>query len=218
MINIANFYDALPTLLHGASISLKIALSGLVIGAIGGTLLALVSLYGNKLFKIMASLYVNIFRGTPMFVQMITLFYVLPTLGIMFSAYTTAIIAIGLNSIAYMSQVIKAGIQAVDRGQIQAAYTLGFSKAQVMRFIILPQAIRIVFPALTNECITLIKDSSLASVIGVAELTHEGSLMMSRTYDALTAYAGIAIIYLCMTSILTLFLYFLEKRFNHVVR
>lgn len=218
MINIANLYDALPALLHGASISLKIALSGLVIGTIGGTLLALVSLYGNTFFKIMASLYINIFRGTPMFVQMITLFYVLPTLGIMFSAYTTAIIAIGLNSIAYMSQVIKSGIQAVDRGQVQAAYTLGFSKVQVMRFIILPQAIRIVFPALTNECITLIKDSSLASVIGVAELTQEGSLMMSRTYDALTAYAGIAIIYLCMTSILTLFLYFLEKRFNYVTR
>ena len=216
MIKFLVLKKAIFNLLQGAIISLKITALSLVIGLIGGTLLALVFLYGNKYLRILGHIYVTIIRGTPMLVQVVTWYYVLPIFGIMLPAFWAATIAIGLNSIAYISQVIRSGIQAVGRGQIEAAKTLGMSRMQIVRFIILPQAFRTVFPSLGNECITLIKDSSLASVIGVGELTHQGAIMMSRTYDALTTYAGVALIYLIMTSIFSILLYFLEQRLHYV--
>lgn len=216
MINFLTLQTSLPSLLLGATNSLKIALCSLIIGITGGTVLALILLYGNRSAKILGNIYITIIRGTPMLVQLITLYYVLPSFGMMISAVWAAILAIGLNSMAYISQIIHAGIQAVGRGQIEAAQTLGFTRMQAVRFIVLPQAFRTVFPALGNECITLIKDSSLASVIGVAELTHQGSIIMSRTYDALTIYAGVALIYLIMTSVASLGLYFLERKLQYV--
>lgn len=216
MINFLTLQASFGSLLLGATASLKIAILALIIGITGGTLLALILLYGNRLVKIFGNIYITIVRGTPMLVQLITLYYVLPSFGIMISAFGAAILAIGLNSMAYISQIIQSGIQAVGRGQIEAAQTLGFTRMQAVRFIILPQAFRTVFPALGNECITLIKDSSLASVIGVAELTHQGSIIMSRTYDALTIYAGVALIYLIMTSVASLGLYFLERKLQYV--
>jgi len=216
MINFLTLQASFGSLLLGAAASLKIAILALIIGVTGGTLLALILLYGNRLVKIFGNIYITIVRGTPMLVQLITLYYVLPSFGIMISAVGAAILAIGLNSMAYISQIIQSGIQAVGRGQIEAAQTLGFTRMQAVRFIILPQAFRTVFPALGNECITLIKDSSLASVIGVAELTHQGSIIMSRTYDALTIYAGVALIYLIMTSVASLGLYFLERKLQYV--
>lgn len=216
MINFLTLQTSLPSLLLGATNSLKIALCSLIIGITGGTVLALILLYGNRSAKILGNIYITIIRGTPMLVQLITLYYVLPSFGMMISAVWAAILAIGLNSMAYISQIIQAGIQAVGRGQIEAAQTLGFTRMQAVRFIVLPQAFRTVFPALGNECITLIKDSSLASVIGVAELTHQGSIIMSRTYDALTIYAGVALIYLIMTSVASLGLYFLERKLQYV--
>ena len=216
MINFLMLKDSFMQLLHGAIISVQITAFALIIGIIGGTLLSIVLLYGNTLVKLFAHAYVTLIRGTPMLVQIIALFYLLPSTGIILSAFWSAVLAIGLNSIAYVSQIIRAGIQAVGRGQIEAARTLGFSRAQTMRLIILPQAVRTVFPSLGNECITLIKDSSLASVIGVTELTHQGSIIMSRTYDALTAYAGVALIYLFMTSSVSIVLHFMEKRLHYV--
>ena len=216
MINFLTLQASFGSLLLGATASLKIAILALIIGITGGTLLALILLYGNRLVKIFGNIYITIVRGTPMLVQLITLYYVLPSFGIMISAFGAAILAIGLNSMAYISQIIQSGIQAVGRGQVEAAQTLGFTRMQAVRFIILPQAFRTVFPALGNECITLIKDSSLASVIGVAELTHQGSIIMSRTYDALTIYAGVALIYLIMTSVASLGLYFLERKLQYV--
>lgn len=215
MINYSLLYESLPALLHGAALSLGIAFLGLAIGTVGGVFLALCLLYGNQVIRIIANAYVTIVRGTPMLVQVLALFYIVPHVGITLSAFWTAVLAIGLNSIAYLSQIIRAGIEAIGKGQIEAAQTLGFTRWQNVRLILLPQAIRIVFPALGNECVTLIKDSSLASVIGVSELTHQGSLIMSRTYDAVTIYAGIGLIYLCITSCLSLLLYVIEKRFNH---
>lgn len=216
MINFLMLKESMGFLLNGAVISLEIAVLGLVIGVIGGTILSLMLLYGNLIIRIFAHTYVTVIRGTPMLVQIMALFFVLPYLGITLSAFWSAIIAIGLNSIAYVSQIIRAGIQAVGLGQIEAAQTLGFSHRQIIKLIILPQAFRTVLPALGNECITLIKDSSLASVIGVSELNHAGSIIMSRTYDALTAYAGVALIYLIMTSIVSLLLHVLERKMQYV--
>lgn len=214
-MNFALLQNSFGELLRGAAVSLEIALFTLTIGIIGGTLLALMLLYGNRFIRIIAHTYVTVFRGTPMLVQLMAIFFVLPYAGIVLSAFWSAVIAIGMNSIAYISQVIRAGIQAVGQGQIEAAYTLGFSDRQIIKLIVLPQAFTTVLPALGNECIVLIKDSSLASVIGVSELNYQGSIIMSRTYDALTAYAGVALIYLVMTSGATLLLHTLERKMNY---
>lgn len=199
-------------LLQGALTSLAIAFFAISLGLVGGTLLALLLMYGHWSLRLVGNIYVNLIRGTPMLVQIVMLFYILPQIGVMLPAFWAAVLAIGLNSIAYVSQTIRAGIQSVGKGQIEAAKTLGFSRRQTIKLIILPQAFRAVLPAFGNESITLIKDTSLASVIGVAELTHQGSIIMSRTYDALTAYAGVAIIYLLLTGIAALVIYLLEKR------
>lgn len=212
MINFSSLHNSLWPLFRGATVSLQITALALIIGMIGGTFLALVFLYGNKFARTLGHIYVTIVRGTPMLVQVVTLYYILPSFGIMLSAFWAAVIAIGFNSIAYVSQIVRAGIQAVGRGQIEAARTLGFSHRQIIRYIILPQAFRAIFPALGNEWVTLIKDSSLASVIGVSELTHQGAIIMSRTYDAVTTYAGVALIYLIMTSLFTVIIYVLERK------
>jgi len=216
MINFSTLQNSWLSLLYGALVSLKIAILAVTIGIIGGTFLALILLYGNRAVRVLAQGYVVVVRGTPMLVQMVTLYYVLPSFGITLSAFWSAVAAIGLNSIAYISQVVITGIQSIGKGQSEAAKTLGFSRWQTIRLIILPQAFRAVLPALGNECITLIKDSSLASVIGVAELTHQGAIVMSRTYDALTVYVGITMIYLMMTSLATFMLYLLERKLQHV--
>jgi His/Glu/Gln/Arg/opine family amino acid ABC transporter permease subunit len=216
MLNISLFKTSLAALLQGATLSIEIAFCALVIGTIGGTLLSLMLLYGNKVVRVIAHAYVTLIRGTPMLVQIMALFFILPYFGIMLPAFISAVVAIGMNSIAYISQTIRAGIQAVGRGQIEAAQALGFSHYQITRLIVLPQAFRTVLPSLGNECITLIKDSSLASVIGVAELTHQGSIIMNRTYDAVTAYAGVALIYLLITSAASLLVHLLERKMHYV--
>ena len=208
--------NSLGDLLYGASLSIELASAAMLVGMIGGILVALMLLYGNTPLRIVGNTYVTLIRGTPMLVQIVALFFILPYVGIIIPAYWSAVLAIGMNSAAYISQTIRAGIQAVGKGQLEAAQTLGFSPTQTIKLIILPQAFRTMLPSLGNECITLIKDSSLASVIGVAELSHQGSIIMSRTYDALTVYAGVALIYLLITSLASLLLYALERKIQYV--
>jgi polar amino acid transport system permease protein len=209
--------NSLPILARGAIVSLQIAAMSCVIGFSLGTLLGI--LQTNKRFWVRAlvTFYTTIIRGTPMLIQIYFIFFLLPELGVKISAFWSAILAIGLNSGAYVSSIIRSGIAAVGRGQIEAAKVLGLNHLQIMRFIVLPQAVRVVLPALGNEFVTLIKDSSLASLIGVAELSREGSLIKSRTYDALSVYLAVALIYLVMTSLLSLALSRVEKRMNRHV-
>lgn len=215
MINIELITKYLPLLLQGASITLYIAGLSCAIGLMGGILLALIQTSGNRLLSSMVTLYVTIIRGTPMLIQIAFLYYgILPTLGINISALYAAIIAIGLNSTAYISQVVRSGIASVSKGQIEAARTLGFTTSQIIRYIILPQALRIVIPSLGNEFITLIKDSSLAYTIGVVELYKQGITMRSLTLDAMTTYTAVALIYLVMTTTLTLAMNHIEKKLN----
>jgi His/Glu/Gln/Arg/opine family amino acid ABC transporter permease subunit len=217
MIDFEIISKALPQLLHGAKISLQITLVACTLGISLGILLGLIQTGKSNFLKALVSFYVTIVRGTPMLIQIFALYYILPTVGIDFSAFWTAALAIGFNSAAYISQTIRSGITSVGKGQIEAAYVLGLNNWQITRFIVLPQAIRVVLPALGNEFITLLKDSSLASIIGVQELSKEGQLLTSTTYDAITSFAAVGIIYLIMTSTLAFFLHYIEKRMNHVI-
>lgn len=206
-----------PYLLRGTIITLKIAAIGCLIGFTLGTLLGFAQTGNNKLIRMVVALYVTLLRGTPMLIQIAFAVFVLPQLGIHLPIFWAATLAIGLNSSAYLSQIIRAGIASVGKGQLEAAYVLGFTHFQTIRFIILPQAISTVLPALGNEFITLVKDSSLASTVGVMELTKEASYIKNQTYDALTVYCIIGIMYLLLTTPLSLLVARLEQRMNRHV-
>jgi His/Glu/Gln/Arg/opine family amino acid ABC transporter permease subunit len=210
MINVELIKIALPHLLHGALISLAIAFCSLLIGFFGGTLLGIIQTSKHSLGQIFVTGYVTLIRGTPMLIQIFFLYYLVSVAGLHISPLWVAVLAIGINSSAYMSQIIKAGILSVSKGQLEAAKTLGIRRRDLLRYVILPQALSVVLPALGNEAITLIKDSSLASLIGVMELYKEGQIVMSQTYDALTVYFAIAMIYLSMTTTLSFAVHQLE--------
>jgi His/Glu/Gln/Arg/opine family amino acid ABC transporter permease subunit len=204
--------EYLPVLLRGLIVTIEIAAAGCCIGLILGTLFALMQTSKNSLFRLFVTSYVVIIRGTPMLIQIVFASILLPYIGI--TALWTAIIAIGLNSAAYISQIIRSGISSVGIGQVEAAKVLGFSTPDTIRYIVLPQALRTTLPALGNEFVTLIKDSALASIIGVSELTKQASFVKSRTLDAITVYFAVAILYLILTSTISFFVARLEKRMN----
>lgn len=214
MIDINLIWQSLPNLLQGTCISLLIAVAAAAIGLCLGTILALVEVMNSGFPRLLASWYVTVLRGTPMLIQILFVFYVLPQFGIMIDPIWAATLAIGLNSSAYISQTLRAGIESVPKGQIEAAMTLGFSRFGTMKYIVLPQAFRFALPGLTNELITLLKDSSLASIIGVMELSKEASIIRSRTYDAFSILLSVAIIYLVMTAVLSFFAKKIEARWK----
>lgn len=214
MIDFDLITQYLPIMLQGLVITLQIAATACCIGLILGTTLALMQTSHNKILRTIVNTYVVIIRGTPMLIQILCAYFLLPQIGILIPALWTAIIAIGLNSAAYISQVMRTGIASVGVGQIEAAKVLGFSTQDTIRYIVLPQALRTTLPALGNEFVTLIKDSSLASLIGVAELTKQANFVKSKTFDAITVYFAVAILYLILTSTVSFIVARLEKRMN----
>lgn len=218
MIDFQLIQESLPLLLRGALITLQIAALSTLIGIALGTLLAIAQTGKTKFWRWLVTLYVTIIRGIPMLIQITFAYYVLPQFGINLPAFWVAVVAIGLNSAAYVSQIIRAGIRSIGRGQMEAGRVLGLSPLQITRYVILPQAFRVVIPALGNEFITLVKDSSLASVIGVVELTKEGNFIRGRTFDALTVFAAVAFIYLIITTTLSLLVNWFEQKVNKHAR
>ncbi|MDP3889233.1 MAG: amino acid ABC transporter permease [bacterium] len=216
-MNITLAIESLPALLRGAFVSLQIAAISCSIGLILGTILGLIYSGKNVLLRLIVGTYVTIIRGTPMLIQILIVYYVLPQFGMAIPPFWSAALAIGLNSSAYICNIVRAGISSVSKGQIEAAKVLGLNTAQTTRYIILPQAIRVMLPALGNEFVTLLKDSSLASIIGVVELSKEGSIIRSLTYDTITIFSIVALIYLVMTSILSLGIIKLEQRMGRHV-
>ncbi len=215
MIDVSLLKESIPYLLRGSLYTLQIAGISCAFGLAIGTLCGLGLSSKNYIIRMSISVYTTLFRGTPMLIQIIFVTLVLPkSLGIPISLFWGVICAISLNSGAYIAHIIKSGINSVSIGQREAGKTLGLSNVQIVWYIILPQAIRVVLPALGNEFITLVKDSSLASIVGIQELTKEGQILASRTFDALTVYIGVAICYLIITSFLNIIVYLLERRMS----
>lgn len=215
MINFDLLFKYYPLLLSGVAISLQIAFISCGIGAFIGTALGVILAGKNKTAKFFAQLYVSIVRGTPMLIQVMGTYAVLRSIGVPIPALWSAIISIGLNSAAYLSQTILTGITSVSKGQLDAAKSLGFSPAQTIRYIIFPQAVRTVLPNLESEIVTLIKDSSLASTIGVYEIMQQGTIIISQTYDTPSVYFAIACIYLILTTTVTILMSLLNKKINY---
>ncbi|MBI5346836.1 MAG: amino acid ABC transporter permease [Chlamydiae bacterium] len=212
MLDFSLMKDSLQVLLQGTLVTLEIGFFSCLFGFLGGTCMGVLHSTKKPLITSIVGTYVTIIRGTPLLMQIITIFYLLPELGINISPIWSAITALSLNSVAYVSQIIRSGISSVPKGQVEAAKVLGLNPWQTSFYIILPQAIRTVLPALGNEFVTLVKDSSLASIIGVMELSKQGSIIRSRTYDVFSVLFIVGLIYLCLTSIVSFLIKLLEKK------
>jgi len=218
MISLLFIQEYYLLFLKGLFVSLQIAFFSCLMGALLGILFGVILAQKIKPFDLIVMLYVVIIRGTPMLIQIAATYYLLTSFGFGISAFWSAIFSIGLNSAAYVSQIVVAGINSVGHGQVEAAKTLGFSTSQIVSLIVLPQAIRTVLPALGNELVTLVKDSSLASTIGVYELAKQGGIIASQTYNAPAVYVMMGIMYLVVTTIISCFVSLLEKRMQYYVK
>jgi lysine-arginine-ornithine-binding protein len=204
--------------LRGVWLTAKLALLSLGLGLPIGLLLALMRVQSSRLIKAPAALYVEVMRGTPLLVQILFIYFVLPYFGIYLPAFMSGIIALTLNCAAYISEIFRAGILSIDVGQMEAARSLGMTYSQAMRRIVLPQTFRRVVPPLTNEGIALLKDSSLVSVIGLTELARTGQELASRYAAPLTIWPVVAVFYLILTFPLTRVAEYLERRWRPVNR
>ncbi|HJJ36122.1 MAG TPA: amino acid ABC transporter permease [Methanocorpusculum sp.] len=205
-------------IIEGLQNTAIIALCALLIGLVFGTLIAIVrtvhDLHGKlNILNAICKLYLTIIRGTPVLVQLLIIYYVIfATVDL--SKILIASIAFGINSAAYVAEIIRAGINAVPKGQFEAGFSLGLPFRKTMTQIILPQAIKNILPALCNEGITLIKETSVSGYIGVMDLTKAGDLIRSQTFEPFLPLLAVAVIYLAMVMILTAFVNKLEKRLN----
>jgi lysine-arginine-ornithine-binding protein len=204
--------------LYGVWLTAKLALLSLVLGLPIGLLLALARVQSSRVLKVPAAIYVEVMRGTPLLVQILFIYFVLPYFRIFIPAFWAGIIALTLNCAAYISEIFRAGILSIDVGQMEAARSLGMTYSQAMRRIILPQTFRRVVPPLTNEGIALLKDSSLVSVIGLTELARTGQELASRYAAPLSIWPVVAIFYLLLTFPLTRVAEYLERRWRPVTR
>ncbi len=194
---------------RGIPATVAVSLIAIVIGAAFGLLLALCSQTKSKILQVLAKVYIDVVRGTPMLVQALIMAYGIPWLlqswdiGFKWDNYggmvVPAVIVCGFNSAAYLSEVIRSGIQAIDKGQMEAARSLGMSHGMAMRLVIIPQAIRIILPAFANEFVTLIKETSVLGYVGVVEILRRGQLWNSSSFETFPAYIGVALAYMILT-------------------
>lgn len=206
--------------LKGAPVTLAISAVAVVAGLVLGLLVAICKRSKFKVLRGIATVYVDVLRGTPLLVQVLILAYGVPQLissvfDVQFNwgnFIWVGFIACGINSSAYMAEIIRSGLQAIDKGQTEAARSLGLNSFQTMRYIIIPQAFKIIVPAMGNEFITLIKETSILSVVGIRDITRMGTLWASQSFMSFQAYIGVAIVYLVMTLTLSRLVAYLERR------
>jgi polar amino acid transport system permease protein len=192
--------------------TVKITTISVIIGILLGIILGLARVSKSKVLKGFAKAYIEIFRGTPLLVQLFILYYGLPSLGVNLAPYIAAVLGLGLNSGAYVGEIVRGGIESIDAGQMEAARSVGMSYGQAMRHIILPQAFKRIVPPLGNEFIALLKDSSLVSVIAVKDLTRQGRLIISRTYESFLIFLTVAAFYFVMVFIMTRIVNYTERK------
>lgn len=210
--------DYLPKFIEGAKITLGISLVTVFFGTLLGSILFFMknssfSIFKIKPLKIIATVYVEIIRGTPMLLQILMVYSGTKLVfNIDVTAFSAAIIAISLNSAAYVAEIVRAGIEAVDKGQTEAARSLGMSKGMTMRLIIIPQAIRNILPAIGNEFVAVIKESSMASVLGVGELMFSAKIVQGATYLSLEPLMIAAVFYFILTFTLGRLMGYFERR------
>lgn len=207
--------NSFPLLLVGAGVTIKITALSVALGVVIGLFVGIARISRIRILRILAAIYVDFFRGTPLLVQIFLVYFALPVItGQRVDPFVAAIGSCGVNSGAYVAEIFRAGIQSIDKGQMEAGRSLGMTWVQTMRYIIVPQAFKRVIPPLGNEFIALLKDSSLVSVIGFEELTRRGQLIIAKTYGSLEIWLSVAVIYLAMTLTISQFVAYLERRYK----
>ncbi|MDF2524845.1 MAG: artQ2 [Clostridiales bacterium] len=208
--------------INGAVNTILLAAFTVILGVILGMILALLRISKNPILKFVSTAYIEIIRGTPILVQLYIVYYGLPAIGIEFPdvplfganfpRFMAGVIALSINSAAYVAEIIRAGIQAIDKGQMEAARSLGMPHSMSMLYIIIPQAVRNILPALGNEFVVVIKESSIASVIGITELMYNAETVRGNTFKPFEPLLIAAVMYFCMTFPLSKLLAYAERR------
>ncbi len=204
--------DFLPILLKGAVVTVEVTVLSFLLSSVIGLALALMRLSPIKAVSTAGATIVNVIRGLPIIVQLFYIYFVLPDIGIQLTAFQAGVIGLGIAYSAYQAENFRAGIEAVDPGQREAAQAMGMRGALIMRRVILPQAFRIALPPYGNTLVMMLKDSSLVSTITVAEMTRAGQLIASSTFQNMTVYTLVALLYLVMSLPLVFGLRRLERR------
>jgi polar amino acid transport system permease protein len=211
----SNFYSFfirfLPDLLKGAGITLLLTVEGLSAGFVLGLFATLARTYGSKFWRGLAIGYIELFRGTPLLVQLFLIYYGLPGLGITLSRELSAFLALGLNSGAYQAEYLRGSILAIGDSQMMAGRSIGMSKWKTIWYVILPQALRLAIPAWSNEPVSLLKSTAVVFLIAVPELMAKAKSIAAKTYDPIGSYLAVAVIYLAAVYILDAFLRWLER-------
>lgn len=214
MFSFEDFRDFMPSLLAGTVTTVEITVVSMAFALAIGLAVGMIRTSENRFLTVPATIYVDIMRGTPLILQIFYVYYVLPLAGIRLEAFTAGVISLSLNYGAYLSEVFRSGIQAVPFGQREAAWSLGLPGREIMRRIVLPQAVRIVIPTAGNYFIALFKDSALVSVIALTELLRAGQMLAATTYKHFEIYTLVAIIYLLISYPASWFVNWLERRFR----
>ena len=206
--------DSLPVLLQGTLLTLKFAVLSMAFGLVIGIVVALMGIGNQRILKVMARIYVSIMRGTPLLVQIFVVYYGLPGIGIALEPTPAGVLTLSLNVGAYLSESMRGAILGVPRGQWLAAYSLGMTPVQTLRHVVGPQALRLAVPSLSNSLISLIKDTSLVSVITVTELLRTSQEIIAATYQPLPLYLAAAAIYWILSTALSALQHVLERRLS----
>ncbi|SDA14643.1 amino acid ABC transporter membrane protein, PAAT family [Methylobacterium sp. UNC378MF] len=212
---LADAHEYLPILLQGVQLTVLITLASLVVSTLLGLVWAMMRVSGIAVLAGFSAVMINILRGIPIIVQLFYIYFVMPDFGLSLTAVQAAIIGLGIAYSAYQAENFRAGIEAVDRGQVEAALSIGMGWGLTMRRVILPQAIRIALPPYGNIMIMMLKDSSQASTITVAELALQGKLIASSTFKNTSVYTMVALMYLALSLPLILLVRHLEAKGRH---
>jgi cystine transport system permease protein len=204
----------LPLLKAGVAFTIPLALVSFVLGLLLAILTALVRLSSWKIPQMIAKFYVWVIRGTPLLVQLFIIFYGLPSVGIVLDPFIAAVIGFTLSVGAYSSEIVRAAILSIHKGQWEAAFSVGMTRRQALRRIILPQAARVSVPPLSNSFISLVKDTSLAASITYVEMFRKAQQIAATTYEPLLVYSAAAVFYLLFCSVLSVLQNYLEKRLD----
>lgn len=201
-------------LLAGAVTTIQASLLAVTFGSLFGVVVGALRVMPVRWVRSLAATYIYVIRGTPLLIQLFLIYFGLPSLGLNLPAFAAGIIGLSINSSGYVGEIVRGGIEAVPKGQWEASQVLGLSYMKTLRFIILPQAIRNMLPAIGNEFVTLIKESSLLSTLAITELTMVGQQVRSVTYASFETFIMVGIIYLVMTSATSAALQYVEKRWK----
>ncbi len=201
-----------PDFIQGTRITIQLTLVALALGFVAGLPAALGRVYGNRWLRWLATAYIELFRGTPLLVQLFVVYYGLPDFGLTLSRFGAAYVTLGLNSGAYQAEYFRGAIQAIGSGQMTAARAIGMSKLKAIRYIILPQALRLALPAWSNEAVAMVKYTAIVFLIAVPDLMTKAKILAGRYFNPIEVYISVAIIYIILVAIASVVMRAVERR------